>query len=156
MTSALPDTPPRTATHTRVGHEPIDLGNLTGLAIDPACGAVASFLGTVRSPNRGERVEYIDYEGYEAMIVRQMERVAADLRERYALGNLVIAHRLGRLHPGEISLAVIATGRHRQEALAACRDGVDLCKERLPVWKFEVTESGGDWVEGRADAGPTL
>lgn len=137
-----------TREHLVVGEEEIDLAALVEFATDPRYGAIATFLGTVRSPNADRVVSYIDYEGYGGMIVTQMRTVVAALRRDADLGHIALAHRLGRLRPGEASIAVVVSGRHRRETLEACRRGIDLCKERLPVWKYEVDDDGGAWVAG--------
>ena len=33
-----------------------------------------------------------------------------------------------------------------QAALAACKDAIDRLKERVPLWKKEVYESGEEWI----------
>jgi molybdopterin synthase catalytic subunit len=102
----------------------------------------------VRSPNAGEDVHYIDYEGYESMIKTQMQVVTKLLRDQFDLGHIVLAHRLGRLKPAEISIAIVISSQHRKEALQACYEGINLAKDRLPVWKHEVTDAGATWVKG--------
>ncbi len=139
-----------------VTREALDIGELIAWATVPACGAVASFLGTVRSPNHGVEVQSIDYQGYEAMLGPELRRIADDLHEAYDLRRLVLVHRLGVLGPGEASIAIVAATPHRDDAFAACRRGLELCKERLPIWKYETGEAGSDWVEGTSRAGPTL
>ena len=135
---------------------PIDAPRLLTEIGDPASGARASFLGSVRSPNRGAVVRHIDYEGYEAMMVAEMRRLVSEVRSRHTLGRLAIVHRLGRLTPGEVSLAVVVGSPHRQAAFRACEELVEGLKARMPVWKYEVDDSGGAFVGGRAEAGPTL
>ncbi|MGL4609795.1 MAG: molybdopterin synthase catalytic subunit [Trueperaceae bacterium] len=142
--------------HFFIPHQPLELLHYLDLVTKPEYGAVASFFGTVRSPNLGENVLYIDYEGYESMIQTQMEHVAATLRETLELGHLVLAHRLGKMLPGEASIAIVASSKHRKEALLACQQGLELCKERLPVWKHEATKERKHWVKGVATAGKTL
>lgn len=139
-----------------VGREPIDLAELVSFVTAPPFGAIASFVGTVRSPNRGSEVFYIDYEGYEAMIETQMRAVIAELRSHAELGHIALAHRLGRLLPGEGSIAVVVSGRHRRETLEACHRGIDLCKQRLPVWKYEVGNDGGAWLPGSSTVAQPL
>ncbi len=134
----------------------LDLAHLHALAVADPYGAVASFVGTVRSPNLGQEVEYIDYEGYEAMILTQMKVVASELREQFDLGKIVISHRLGRLEPSEASIAVVISSKHRRAALEATHACIDRIKELLPVWKREVTADGEAWVEGQSVAGETL
>jgi MoaE-MoaD fusion protein len=134
--------------HFFVTHEVLEPLNYLSLVTQAQYGAIASFLGTVRSPNAGENVHFIDYEGYESMIKTQMQVVANLLREGFDLGHIVLAHRLGRLQPTEISIAIVISSKHRKEALLACHEGINLAKERLPVWKHEVTDSGATWVQG--------
>ena len=142
--------------HLLVSHAPLEPGRYLDLVADPACGACASFLGTVRSPNAGQRVRYIEYQGYESMILTQMKLLADELRARFDLGSLVLAHRLGQLAPGEASIAVVIASAHRRDALAACQSAIDRAKELLPVWKYEVSDAGGSWVAGSSAAGEPL
>lgn len=139
-----------------VTSDPLDLTAYLPWATEAPYGAVATFCGTVRSPNQGEDVSYIDYEGYEAMITAQIQVVAARLRSELALGHILIAHRLGRLYPGEASVALVMSSVHRREALLGCQLGIDLVKDLLPVWKHEVTTSGSRWVEGSSNASTPL
>ena len=134
----------------------LDLAHLHALAVADPYGAVASFVGTVRSPNLGQEVEHIDYEGYEAMILTQMKVVAGEMRERFELGKVVISHRLGRLEPSEASIAIVISSKHRRAALEATHACIDRIKELLPVWKREVSAQGEVWVEGQSVAGETL
>jgi MoaE-MoaD fusion protein len=131
-----------------VTQDVLDHSHYINLVTEACYGAVASFLGTVRSPNAGEVVQYIDYEGYEGMIHTQMKTVTDLLRERFDLGHIVLAHRLGRMTPTEVSIAIVISSQHRKEALLACHDGINLAKERLPVWKHEITDAGAAWVKG--------
>jgi len=143
-------------TFTVVTYEVLELSSYVERVTEARYGAVATFFGTVRSPNLDKQVSYIDYEGYESMIVTQMELVAQYLRSELQLGHFLIAHRLGRCIPGEASIALVASSEHRKEALLACQWGIDRAKDLLPVWKYEVTTDSATWVEGSSAAGPTL
>ena len=134
----------------------LDLAHLHALAVADPYGAVASFVGTVRSPNSGQEVEYIDYEGYEGMILTQMKVVVDELRAQFDIGKIVISHRLGRLRPSEASIMIVVSSRHRRAALEATHACIDRVKELLPVWKREVSAQGEAWVEGSSAAGTTL
>lgn len=129
-------------------HAPLDLSALISSIADERSGAIASFLGTVRSPNHGRRVDGIDYEGYERMIGSELARIADELHERHGLLGLAMVHRLGPCAPGEASIAIVACSAHRDAAFEACREGLNACKARLPVWKHEHDEDGPRWVEG--------
>ncbi len=122
----------------------------------PEYGAVTSFVGTVRSPNRGQSVRYIDYQGYDAMMYAQMKVLSDELRARFDVGGVVIAHRLGRLEPGDASIVIVVSSPHRRAALEACHAAIDRAKELLPVWKYEVTDESATWVQGSSQAAEPL
>ena len=54
-----------------------------------------------------------------------MERIASALRERYALLDVAIHHRVGTVGVGETSVVIAVSAAHRADALAACRDAID-------------------------------
>lgn len=139
-----------------VNTEPIDLPLLLDAVDDPSLGGVAAFLGRVRSPNAGVLVRYLEYEGYEELALRTFADIANELRVRHGHCKWAMHHRLGRLSPGAVSLAVVVATPHRAAAFAACAQAVEECKRRLPVWKLEVTERGSQFVAGSATAATTL
>ena len=132
-----------------VTHDPLDLSALIEAVADPRSGAIASFLGTVRSPNHGRIVHGIDYEGYEAMIDSELARIADELQVRFGLLGLAMIHRLGPCAPGEASIAIVACSPHRDAGFDACREALEACKARLPVWKHEHDDDGAHWVDGK-------
>ena len=139
-----------------VTEAPLDIAACSARASRPEYGAVSSFLGTVRSPNHGQAVHFIDYQGYETMILRQMQRAAAELRAQFELGRIVFGHRLGKLLPGEASIIIVVSSAHRKAALEATHAAIDRLKELLPVWKLEATPEGQRWVEGSTAASDPL
>lgn len=139
-----------------VSEAELTIGSYYQRLSDPRYGALASFVGTVRSPNLGHNVHYIDYQGYESMMYGQMQRIASELRQQHQLGAVLIAHRLGRLYPGEASIAIVIAAVHRREALLACQEAIERAKALLPVWKYEVNDAQGHWVTGKAEAAEPL
>jgi molybdopterin synthase catalytic subunit len=59
-----------------------------------------------------------------------------------------IIHRKGVLKPGEVSLLIAVSSKHRQEAFFACWFIIEEIKKSLPIWKKEIFEDGEEWVEG--------
>ena len=135
-----------------VTDEALALAHYITLVSAPEFGALSTFSGTVRSPNLEKNVSYIDYQGYEAMILKEMKRAAAELRGSFELGGLVFAHRLGKLLPGDASIVIVIASKHRRDGLLATHAAIDRLKEMLPVWKLEANEDGTHWVEGTAPA----
>jgi molybdopterin synthase catalytic subunit len=111
-------------------------------------GAVATFLGLVRGHNQGRDVWYLEYEAYEPLAVKAFQRIVSEVGSRWPAAVLGLHHRLGRLVPGEASLAIVATSAHRSEAFAACRFALERVKQIAPIWKREHFAGGDVWIEG--------
>ena len=126
------------------------LEQASAFLVRPEYGAQAYFVGTVRSPNLGKVVEYIEYEGYAPMAEKVM-REAADLaREKHGELSAYLQHRTGRLTPGQASILIGVGSPHRRAALEACDFLIEHLKVVLPVWKLEGGEDGEHWVKGQA------
>jgi molybdopterin synthase catalytic subunit len=114
----------------------------------PGQGAVTSFLGIVRNQNLNRRVTHLEYEAYEPLAVRALNRIRDEARERWPAVELGIHHRIGRLAIGESSVAIAAASAHRADAFAACRYAIERVKQIVPIWKHEYFEGGDVWIEG--------
>ena len=126
--------------------EPLDPAAVIEEARTEQAGAVASFIGTTRSQSRGRTVHYLEYEAYGGMAEKVMAELADELKQRYDLCEVAIAHRTGRVDIGGISVVIAVSARHRADALAACTDALDRLKEIVPLWKKEVYEGGEEWI----------
>ena len=109
-------------------------------------GAVVTFLGTTRLFAEGRKVLYLEYEVYEEMALKEMEKIRREIQIEYSIEDIAIAHRIGRVDIGEISLVIAVASPHRKEAFHACHQAVDRLKERVPIWKKEYFEDGYHWV----------
>ena len=113
-----------------------------------AHGAVALFVGLVRSSNQGRAVLLLEYEAYEPLAVRALERIRAEAGAAWPSVVLGLHHRIGRLALGEASVVIAAASPHRIDAFAACRYGIERIKQIVPIWKHEHFEGGDVWLEG--------
>jgi molybdopterin converting factor subunit 1 len=138
--------PPVSGGGYRITAEPLSLQACVDEVANDRAGAVATFTGTVRSESRGRQVLHLEYEAYTEMAEHVMAGLAAVLRERYALHDVAIHHRVGRVEIGEASVVIAVSAPHRHAALAACQDAIDALKETVPLWKKEVYEGGEEWV----------
>lgn len=132
--------------HTALTSDPIDVTALLTRVRHPDAGAVVLFLGTVRDHNYGRHVEFLEYEAYQTLALREMERVAAEAERRWPLLGIGMEHRLGHLHVGEISVAIAVACAHRREAFEAGRFAIDTLKQTVPIWKKEVWDEGEAWI----------
>ena len=125
----------------------IDHHRLTEQVRRADCGAVVTFLGTVRDLTGDQVTVALDYEAYPAMAEKKMAEIEQETRARWPVGEIILEHRLGHLEVGEVSVAVAVSCPHRAEAFEACRFAIDRLKELVPIWKKEnAPDGGGDWV----------
>jgi MoaE-MoaD fusion protein len=138
--------PPVSGGAFRLTEGPVNLTSVVVEVVDERAGAIATFLGTVRAHSRGRDVVALEYEAYEEMAEEVMAEIAEELRSRYDLCKVAMAHRLGRVEVGETSVAIGISAPHRQDALAACADGIEALKARVPLWKKELYTDGEQWI----------
>jgi molybdopterin synthase catalytic subunit len=125
----------------------IDLAALIFAAQRPDCGAISTFVGTTRvDENSGASVEYLDYEAYRPMADRKLEEIGAEIERRWDVREVAIVHRIGRVDPGEASVAIVVASPRRGEAFEATRYAIERIKQVVPIWKREVWSDGYVWV----------
>jgi molybdopterin synthase catalytic subunit len=136
----------------RVQTEDFDVGHeLAALRDgDPAVGAVAAFIGTVRDVNADSSVSGMTLEHYPGMTEKALDAIVAEAKARWNILQALVIHRVGPLKPADQIVLVGVTSAHRGEAFAACEFIMDYLKTRAPFWKKEETASGTRWVEARA------
>ena len=76
----------------------------------------------------------------------QMEEIVAEVKERFGVDKVAMAHRVGTIKISEASIVIAVSAPHRKEALAACQFAIDRVKEIAPIWKKELFEDGSRWV----------
>jgi molybdopterin synthase catalytic subunit len=111
-------------------------------------GAITPFIGLVRDHNQGRRVEFLEYEAYEALAVRALTRIVDEARQAWTDTRVAVHHRIGRLEIGEASIIIVAASPHRAHAFAACRYTIERVKQIVPIWKHEHFAGGDVWLEG--------
>jgi molybdopterin synthase catalytic subunit len=111
-------------------------------------GAVVTFAGLVRDHNLGRRVLFLEYEAYEPLALKALDRIVTEARETWPDTRVAVHHRIGRLEIGEASVVIAAASPHRANAYAACRYAIERVKQIVPIWKREHFEGGDVWLEG--------
>ena len=117
----------------RLTTDKIDYDDLTKRVRRPDCGAVVTFLGTVRDLTEGRITAALDYEAYPGMAEKKMAEIETETRTRWPVGDMMVVHRLGHLEVGEVSVAVAVSCPHRGQAFEACRFAIDRLKELVPA-----------------------
>ena len=131
----------------RFSHTPLELERLRLSLADPACGGFVAFEGWVRNHSEGAQVRHLEYEAFEALALREGERIVQEAIARFGVTRAACEHRLGDLPIGEVAVWVGASAPHRDEAFRAVRYIIDEVKQRLPIWKKEHYLNGDSgWV----------
>ena len=127
---------------------PLDLDALVALVGTGGDGAVVTFAGLVRNHNQGRQIRFLEYEAYEPLAVRALQRIVDEARGLWPSARAAAHHRIGRLEIGEASIVIAAAAAHRADAFAACRYTIERVKQIVPIWKREHFDGGDVWLEG--------
>ncbi len=134
--------------HTRIVREKIDTAGVLANIKRGEDGAAVLFEGIVRNQTRGRKTQYLEYEAYEEMALKEMETLACKALQQFAIRDVALVHRLGRLEIGETSVLIVVSSAHRAAAFDACRWLIDTLKRTVPIWKKEYFEDGAVWADG--------
>jgi molybdopterin synthase catalytic subunit len=131
----------------RFASAPIDAAAGRRELLDGAAGGYVSFEGWVRDHNAGREVTALEYEAFQALAVKEGERILAEVFDRFPVKRALCIHRVGTLGLTDMAVWVGVAAAHRGEAFAACRFIIDEVKHRVPIWKKEHYASGDSgWV----------
>jgi molybdopterin synthase catalytic subunit len=136
------------ASHVALMLEPIKPELLIRVLKQGEDGAVVTFDGIVRNNSRGRRTQYLVYEAYEEMALKLMQSIAREAQTRFAIRDVLLVHRLGKLEVGETSVLIAVASAHRAAAFDACRWLIDTLKTMVTIWKKEHFEDGAVWADG--------
>ena len=128
--------------------EPLDVGAIARRVVPASCGAIVTLDGFVRQFTKGRETEYLVYEAYQPMALKEMEKLVARAHAEFEIENIGIVHRLGRLEIGETSVVISVASPHRRAAFEACEWLIKELKRTVPIWKKEVYSDGETWIEG--------
>ena len=112
-------------------------------------GGVSVFAGQVRADVvDGHIVKAIEYSSYDSMLTEAVDTIRDIVFKAFSdVKSVTIIHSSGVVRAGELSLLVVVTAGHRDQAMRACTHTVELVKERLPVWKKEIFEDDAHrWI----------
>lgn len=131
--------------------ERLDPASVIAAAGDVRVGAVASFVGTVRSSSSVDASSHrsviaLFYEAHPVMAEKRLNEIVTEAVERWGLASVVVIHRLGRCELGEPTVAIACGSAHREEAFVSCRWIIEELKESVPIWKCEIYKDGESWI----------
>ena len=135
----------------RITETPIDVAAETAALSrgQSGIGALVTFAGICRGEEEGAPIAALVLEHYPGMAEEEIERHIEEAKKRWPLLGVRIAHRVGRVTPGEAIVLVATASAHRQAAFAAAEFLMDYLKTRAPFWKKVERAGGTHWVAAR-------
>ncbi|WP_342305650.1 molybdopterin synthase [Methanolobus sp. ZRKC5] len=112
-------------------------------------GGIATFTGIVRRVNDDLETTAIDFEKYEGVADRAIEKICYDLKEKDAIIDVLIHHKTGLIKSGEDIVYIVVAAAHRKELFETLVEALERIKEDVPIWKKEFTIEGDFWVHDK-------
>lgn len=132
-------------TQLNISAQTLDVQSCIGWVMTPQSGGIDVFIGTVRNSTKGKKVVRLEFEAYEPMALKEMQKIADEAFEKWPVQRLLIHHRTGVLQVGEVPVIIAVSCAHRDAAFEACRYVIDTLKQTVPIWKKEIFEDGETW-----------
>jgi len=133
-------------TQIKITATPLNPADCIEWVMSPQAGGIDVFIGTVRDATKGKTVIKLEFECYEAMAIKEMEKIATQAFDKWPIQKILLHHRTGTLQIGEIPVIIAVAAAHRAAAFEACRYIIDTLKQTVPIWKKEFFEDGEVWV----------
>ncbi len=130
--------------------EPINIENAVKNTGTDRDGAVVVFIGRARNRSNNKDVNFLEYEIYESMAYKEMEKIVNYAVKNWSLNNCIVIHRYGRVNINEASILISLSSPHREEAYKASRYIIDTIKKTVPIWKKEFYSDGSIWITDRS------
>ncbi len=108
-------------------------------------GGIAFFLGVVRE-GKTDKISEIFVEAYREAALKELERLHEEAIEKFQLNGATIIHRVGKLRIGENIVLIGTSAPHRRDALRGCDYLINQLKNRVPIWKKEISSTGESWI----------
>jgi|688.fasta_scaffold94121_2 molybdopterin synthase catalytic subunit len=131
--------------------DPIDTAALLCRVSHAAAGANVLFVGTTRGITGDVVTRSLDYEAHEPLAEGHLRDLADEAVRSFGLAACAVAHRLGAVPVGEVSVALATSAPHRRAAFAAAEWLMERIKEGVPIWKREEAADGSrTWIHPEA------
>jgi molybdopterin synthase catalytic subunit len=109
-------------------------------------GAINVFIGTVRNSTQNRKVIKLEFEAYESMALKELQKIVDQVKARWPVNEIAIHHRVGELAIGDVPVVIAVSTPHRSEGFEACEFAIDTLKLAVPIWKKEIFADGEEWV----------
>jgi molybdopterin converting factor subunit 1 len=135
-----------TCRHVELTDRTLSLDRCINAVRGEGMGGIVTFTGMVRLHSRGTTIDHLEYEAYAPMAIKVMTALCDEIEAEIPGTRIAVEHRVGNLAIGDIAVVIAAAAPHRAEAFTACRAMIDRLKDRVPIWKKEISVDGAEWV----------
>ena len=142
----------KTGDFVEITTDSLNIGAIARRVVPVNCGAIVTLDGFVRQFTKGRETEYLVYEAYEPMALKEMAKLIDAAKKQFEIEHVGIVHRLGKLEIGETSVIISVASPHRRAAFEACEWLIKELKRTVPIWKKEVYADGETWIEGETQS----
>ena len=132
----------------RIESKKLEPENLRSLLNIDECGSVVSFVGLTRGIDDGISVKRLEFDAWEEKLSDVLQNISESSIEKFKIHSVVIAHRVGVVHPTEPIVCIHVGSKHRNTGFEACSWLITELKSQAPLWKKEVRSDGEIWKEG--------
>ncbi len=135
--------------------QPLDIAalNQTIQSNQGESGASVIFTGNVRVSDEEQGLTGMTLEHYPGMTELLLDEILVQAIDRWQLNQVLVAHRVGHLSPGEPIVFVGTCGLHRKETFESTEFIMDYLKNKATFWKKEHYSKNGAnqdvWVESK-------
>jgi molybdopterin synthase catalytic subunit len=113
-----------------------------------AAGAIVSFVGIARPQSKdGAQVDELVLEHHPGLTRQSLEDIALEAAARFKVSHVRVAHRCGRIAPGDPIVFAGAASAYRRSAFEAADYLMDRLKTEAIFWKREEGPGGSNWIE---------
>ena len=118
--------------------------------LSPEAGAVVVFTGTARNHGQeGTGVVALEYEVKESLATKMLDKIIAQVAEKYGVIKCYVRHKTGRVELMESSVIIAVSCAHRKEAYLASNEIIDRIKHEVSIWKrAHFSDGHSEWSEG--------
>lgn len=134
------------SSYVHITNSPIDTQMVIDLVKTDSSGAVNVFIGTVRNSTKNKEVVGLEFESYESMAIKEIDKIISAAKKRWPVNEMAIYHRVGSLAIGDVPVVIAVSTPHRRQGFEACQFAIDTLKETVPIWKKEIFADGEEWV----------
>jgi len=121
-----------------ISEHPIDPAAMYDLIAKHGSGSVVFHYAVVKKQQSEEKSTCaIDYQAA-GDIVAELKEIAAELKGKWKLEDVLLVRRIGTLRVGDIISLVAASSPNSEDAFASCRHGISRLRKMATIRKNEM------------------